>query len=160
MTHVFVMTIHEREFTSSPWTQTGLIAKEPFTEQDWQERVVDAREFFEELGGIESHTGTHTIVHVSQNHKRKVVYQMQEKSVREQQIKSALTEALTRYTPDAIIEILKDNFAKGCFCWRKGIESLDQIPLKELRRWNERTAFLNQTTLKELQHVIERWPIK
>jgi len=52
------------------------------------------------LGGIETHTEAYTIKRVSQNRKRKVIYQMQEKSIREQQIREAVTEALTQYTPD------------------------------------------------------------
>lgn len=131
------MRVYERELATSLWKQTALIVKEPFTEQDWQERVVDAREFFEELGGIETHTEAYTIERVSQNRKRKVIYQMQEKSAREQQIREAVTEALTQCTPDILIETLKDNFAVGRFYWQKGAE------------------FLNQTTLKELQHTLD-----
>lgn len=141
MTNTFVMMIDERATENDLWKRRTVIVNEPFTEKEWQEKVIDAKDFFAEIGGEETHPDDRTIEYINSTKLRKIVYQLQDTEERQQNIDTALTKALSDFAPATLLEIFTDDFAEGRFDWKKDVEFLNQTSHKELQKAIDKNEF-------------------
>lgn len=133
MSNTYVMMTHKRASEDAPWKRTAVIANEPFTEQDWQEKVMDARDFFIDLGGSETYPDKHTVDYINPSGLGRIIYQLQNTEKRRQNIDQALIHALSAFTSTRLLEIVKDDFAEERFDWQGDADFLNQTTRKELR---------------------------
>lgn len=136
MANTFVMTLYKR--VDEVWKQSAVIVNESFTEQEWQEKVIGAKDFFAELGGTETHPDERTVQYIDSTKQGKTIYQLQDTKERQKNIDKAVIKVLSAFTPNELMDIFKDDSSEMRFTWQG------------------ETAFLNQTSAKELEAAIER----
>lgn len=135
MMYTFVMERFEENPATGEWEQETLITIPNYTEKRWQESVVDARSFFEEIGGEDVVAEKHHIEYMNPSRDAKVIYTLQNTEMRE------------AYIDNAVSEVLKDNTAQT-------IRAL--FSTGRQMNWGASVSILNRTTEQEIERAIER----